>query len=433
MERNKIKELILEYRERFTSPDDSLIPREIQKTIQSYLSSKEIIFITGTRRGGKSSVMKLICADLIKDHLIPLTNILYLNFEDERFVEFKVNDFNLIYEVFLEENNPNKKSYFFLDEIQNIPEWEKWVNHLYEMYQIKIFITGSNRNLLNSEVASTLTGRNRVITNFPFSFREFLQYKEIKYDDQSLYITADRARIKNTFQEYLKLGGYPEVIINNDRTLLEQYFKDFIYRDILPRYTIRKNKALRELCLFLASNIANIHSYKKLQQLVDAKSLNTIKHFLEIFEEVYLFFQVDLFDYSIKRQIYNPSKIYTIDTALSQSVSFQFSKNIGHIYENLVFLELKRKNKELYYWKDEKGREVDLAIRSGREIEEMIQVCYNMSNPNTRNREIQALIKAHQEFKKSKLTLITDDEEDIYQSGNIFVNIIPLWKWLIKD
>ena len=433
MERNKIKELILEYRERFTSPDDSLIPREIQKTIQSYLSSKEIIFITGTRRGGKSSVMKLICADLIKDHLIPLTNILYLNFEDERFVEFKVNDFNLIYEVFLEENNPNKKSYFFLDEIQNIPEWEKWVNHLYEMYQIKIFITGSNRNLLNSEVASTLTGRNRVITNFPFSFREFLQYKEIKYDDQSLYITADRARIKNTFQEYLKLGGYPEVIINNDRTLLEQYFKDFIYRDILPRYTIRKNKALRELCLFLASNIANIHSYKKLQQLVDAKSLNTIKHFLEIFEEVYLFFQVDLFDYSIKRQIYNPSKIYTIDTALSQSVSFQFSKNNGHIYENLVFLELKRKNKELYYWKDEKGREVDLAIRSGREIEEMIQVCYNMSNPNTRNREIQALIKAHQEFKKSKLTLITDDEEDIYQSGNIFVNIIPLWKWLIKD
>ena len=433
MERNKIKELILEYRERFTSPDDSLTPREIQKTIQSYLSSKEIIFITGTRRGGKSSLMKLICADLIKDNLIPLTNILYLNFEDERFIEFKVSDFNLIYEVFLEENTPNKKSYFFLDEIQNIPEWEKWVNRLYEMYQIKIFITGSNRNLLNSEVASTLTGRNRVITNFPFSFREFLQYKEIKYDDQSLYITADRARIKNTFQEYLKLGGYPEVIINNDRTLLEQYFKDFIYRDILPRYTIRKNKALRELCLFLASNIANIHSYKKLQQLVDAKSLNTIKHFLEIFEEVYLFFQVDLFDYSIKRQIYNPSKIYTIDTALSQSVSFQFSKNIGHIYENLVFLELKRKNKELYYWKDEKGREVDLAIRSGREIEEMIQVCYNMSNPNTRNREIQTLIKAHQEFKKSKLTLITDDEEDIYQSGNIFVNIIPLWKWLIKD
>ena len=433
MERNKIKELILEYRERFTSRDDSLIPREIQKTIQSYLSSKEILFITGTRRGGKSSLMKLICADLIKDKHIPLTNILYLNFEDERFIEFKVSDFNLIYEVFLEENAPNKKSYFFLDEIQNIPEWEKWVNRLYEMHQIKIFITGSNRKLLNSEVASTLTGRNRVITNFPFSFREFLQYKKIKHVNSSLYITEERTKIKNTFQEYLKLGGYPEVIKSNDPTLLEQYFKDFIYRDILPRYTIRKNKALRELCLFLASNIANIHSYKKLQQLVEAKSLNTIKHFLEIFEEVYLFFQVDLFDYSIKRQIYNPSKIYTIDTALSQSVSFQFSKNIGHIYENLVFLELKRKNKELYYWKDEKGREVDLIIRSGREIVEMIQVCYNLSNPNTRNCEIQALIKGHQALKNPKLTLITDDEEDTYQSGNISINMIPLWKWLIKD
>ncbi|MFW6149101.1 MAG: ATP-binding protein, partial [Atribacterota bacterium] len=358
-------------------------------------------------------------------------NILYLNFEDERFIELNVSDFNLIYEIFLEENDSNKKNYFFLDEIQNIPGWEKWVNRLYEMHQIKIFITGSNRNLLSSEVASTLTGRNRVITNYPFSFREFLSYKKIKHDHSPIYLTEERARIKNAFQEYLKLGGYPEVIKSNDPTLLEQYFKDFIYRDILPRYTIRKNKAMRELCLFLASNIASVHSYKKLQQLVEAKSINTIKNFLEILEEVYLFFQVDLFDYSIKRQIYNPSKIYTIDTALSQSISFQFSKNLGHIYENIVFLELKRQNKDMYYWKDKEGREVDLVVRSGREIEEMIQVCYQMNNPDTRNRDIKALMKAHQEFKKAKLTIITDDEEDSYRTDNISIKMIPLWKWLL--
>ena len=433
MERNKIKELILEYRGRFISPDNSLIYREILKDIQFYISSKEIIFITGTRRGGKSSLMKLICTQLIKDTHIPLTNILYLNFEDERFIELNVSDFNLIYEIFLGENDSNKKSYFFLDEIQNIPGWEKWVNRLYEMHQIKIFITGSNRNLLSSEVASTLTGRNRVITNYPFSFREFLSYKKIKHDHSPIYLTEERARIKNAFQEYLKLGGYPEVIKSNDPTLLEQYFKDFIYRDILPRYTIRKNKAMRELCLFLASNIASVHSYKKLQQLVEAKSINTIKNFLEILEEVYLFFQVDLFDYSIKRQIYNPSKIYTIDTALSQSISFQFSKNLGHIYENIVFLELKRQNKEIYYWKDKEGREVDLAVRSGREIEEMIQVYYQMNNPDTRNREIKALIKAHQKFKKAKLTIITDDEEDSYRTDNVSIKMIPLWKWLLMS
>jgi hypothetical protein len=433
MERKKIKELILEYRKKFTSPDDCLLSREIQKTIQPYLLSREIIFITGTRRGGKSSLMKLICADLIRDSQIPLTNILYLNFEDERFIEFELSDFNLIYEVFLEENDPNKRSYFFLDEIQNISGWEKWVNRLYEMHQIKIFITGSNRKLLSSEVASTLTGRNRVITNFPFSFREFLQYRKIKYDESSRYITEERARIKNAFQEYLNLGGYPEVIKNNDPTLLEQYFRDFIYRDILPRYHIRNSKALRELCLFLASNISSIHSYKKLQQLVEAKSLNTIKHFLEILEEIYLFFRVDLFDYSIKRQIYNPSKIYAIDTALAQSVSFQFSKNIGHIYENMVFLELKRRGKELYYWKDEKGREVDLVIRAGREVEEMIQVGYNLTSPDTRKREIQPLIEAYQKFKQPKLTLITDDEEGTYQSEEVSINIIPLWKWLITE
>ncbi len=433
MERKKIKELILEYRKKFTSPEDCLLSREIQKTIQPYLLSREIIFITGTRRGGKSSLMKLICADLIRDSQIPLTNILYLNFEDERFIEFELSDFNLIYEVFLEENDPNKRRYFFLDEIQNISGWEKWVNRLYEMNQIKIFITGSNRNPLSSEVASTLTGRNRVITNFPFSFREFLQYRKIKYDESSRYITEERAGIKNAFQEYLNLGGYPEVIKNNDPTLLEQYFRDFIYCDILPCYHIRNSKALRELCLFLASNISTIHSYKKLQQLVEAKSLNTIKHFLEILEEIYLFFRVDLFDYSIKRQIYNPSKIYAIDTALAQSVSFQFSKNIGHIYENMVFLELKRRGKELYYWKDEKGREVDLVIRAGREVEEMIQVGYNLTSPDTRKREIQPLIEAYQKFKQPKLTLITDDEEGTYQSEEVSINIIPLWKWLITE
>jgi uncharacterized protein len=125
------------------------------------------------------------------------------------------------------------------------------------------------------------------------------------------------------------------------------------------------------------------------------------------------------------------TKIYTIDTALSQSISFQFSKNLGHIYENVVFLELKRQNKDRYYWKDKKGREVDLVVRSGREIEEIIQVCYNMNNPDTRNREIKALIKAHQEFKKAKLTIITDDEEDSYRTDNVSVKMIPLCKWLL--
>jgi predicted AAA+ superfamily ATPase len=430
MDKNKLKELLIEYKERFLIERSDLIRREIQDRIESFLKYKEVVMITGTRRGGKSSLMKLICDDLIKKYKVPASNILYLNFEDERFIEFNSGDFAKIYELYLQINKPIGRKYFFLDEIQNVPGWERWVNRLYENENIKIFITGSNASLLRSEVSTALTGRNRVITNFPFSFREFLVYKSYRLEENDFYQTEKRAIIKGFFQEYLKLGGYPEIVKINDSTLLEQYFKDIIYRDILPRYSVKKIKEIRELCLFLASNLGSIHSYNKLLSLIGVKSINTVKNYLEILEEVFLFFQINLFDYSIKRQIYNPSKIYIIDTALGNSISFKFSENIGHIYENLVFLELKRRNKEIYYWKSKKGKEVDFLIKRGLDIEEAIQVSYNLNYKKTLDREIESLLLAKEEFKIKYLTIVTEDEDIEKEIGNVKIKIIPLWKWL---
>ena len=430
MDKNKLKELLIEYKERFLIERSDLIRREIQDRIESFLKYKEVVMITGTRRGGKSSLMKLICDDLIKKYKVPASNILYLNFEDERFIEFNSGDFAKIYELYLQINKPIGRKYFFLDEIQNVPGWERWVNRLYENENIKIFITGSNASLLRSEISTALTGRNRVITNFPFSFREFLVYKSYRLEENDFYQTEKRAIIKGFFQEYLKLGGYPEIVKINDSTLLEQYFKDIIYRDILPRYSVKKIKEIRELCLFLASNLGSIHSYNKLLSLIGVKSINTVKNYLEILEEVFLFFQINLFDYSIKRQIYNPSKIYIIDTALGNSISFKFSKNIRHIYENLVFLELKRRNKEIYYWKSKKGKEVDFLIKRGLDIEEAIQVSYNLNDKKTLNRELESLLLAKEEFKIKYLTIVTEDEDIEKEIGNVKIKIIPLWKWL---
>jgi len=430
MDKKKLKELLIEYKERFLIERSDLIRREIQDRIESFVKYKEVIMITGTRRGGKSSLMKLICDDLIKKYKVPASNILYLNFEDERFIEFNSGDFAKIYELYLQINKPIGRKYFFLDEIQNVPGWERWVNRLYENENIKIFITGSNASLLRSEISTALTGRNRVITNFPFSFREFLVYKSYRLEENDFYQTEKRAIIKGFFQEYLKLGGYPEIVKINDSTLLEQYFKDIIYRDILPRYSVKKIKEIRELCLFLASNLGSIHSYNKLLSLIGVKSINTVKNYLEILEEVFLFFQINLFDYSIKRQIYNPSKIYIIDTALGNSISFKFSENIGHIYENLVFLELKRRNKEIYYWKSKKGKEVDFLIKRGLDIEEAIQVSYNLNYKKTLDREIESLLLAKEEFKIKYLTIVTEDEDIEKEIGNVKIKIIPLWKWL---
>ena len=432
MDKNKLKELLIEYRQRFLTARTDLIRREVQGNIEPFIKFKEVVIITGPRRGGKSSLMKLICDDLLKKDRVLPSNILYLNFEDERFIEFNAaDDFAQIYELFLQINKPTGRLYFFLDEIQNVTGWERWINRLYENENIKIFLTGSNASLLSSEISTALTGRNRTITNFPFSFGEFLDFKNYRLQENDFYQTKKRAVIKSFFQEYLKLGGYPEIVKINDPTLLEQYFKDIIYRDILPRYSIKKIKEIRELCLFLTSNLGSIHSYNRLQNLIGVKSLNTVKSYLEILEEVFLFFRINLFDYSIKRQIYNPSKIYIIDAALGNSISFKFSENIGHIYENLVFLELKRRNKETYYWKSKKGKEVDFLIKKGLNIEEAIQVSYNLNDKKTLDREIESLLIAKDEFKIEHLSIITEDEEMEKEIEGVKIKIIPLWKWLL--
>lgn len=430
MEKNKLKELIIGQKEKLFSKA-GLVVRNIQKDIEKFLKSKEIILITGVRRSGKSCLMRLISDDLTSKFNVPQSNILYLNFEDERFTDFTVNDFDLLYETYLEIESPKGRKYFFLDELQNIAGWEKWVNRLYEFEDIKFFITGSNATLLSSEISSALTGRNRQIINWPFSFLELLGLRSFTIEkNKTVYSQEKRVTIKKYFKEYLELGGFPEVLINRDNTILEQYFRDIIYRDVVARYSIRNIKELKELCLYLISNIGTINSYENLRECIQAKNIGTIKNYIEILENVFLFFRLPMFDYSIKRQIYNPGKFYVVDTGLFQSIGFKFSKNIGRIYENIVFLELKRRNKEIYYWKSKSGKEVDFVVRKGLKIEEAIQVCYDLSDPKTKEREISGLIAGKIELKPARLTVITEDEEKV---GKENIRYIPLWKWLIKE
>jgi len=435
MEKEKLKELIVGHKEKFLSRT-GLVRRDIQDEIANYIPQREILIITGVRRSGKSSLMKLLCDDLLRNSDISKNNLLYLNFEDERFIPFTFEDFEPLYETFIELENPKGKIYMFLDEIQNISGWEKWLNRLYEFEDVKIFVTGSNASLLSSEISTALTGRNRQIANWPFSLRESLRLKGVTFDTKSLYKRQKKVEIKRRFNEYLELGGFPEVLKIEDTTLLDQYYKDIIYRDVIARYGIKNIQEIKELTLFLAANPGTLQSFKNMQNMIGVKSQNTAKNYLEALNNVYLFFSVDMFDYSLKRQIYNPSKIYCIDVALSNTISFKFSRNIGHIYENVVFLELLRRNKELYYWRSGKGREVDFVIKQGLRIIEAIQVCFSLANEKTKKREIQALIEAKDELQPDLLTVITDNEESTVTveslHGQAEINIIPLWKWLLQ-
>ena len=435
MEKEKLKELIIGHKESFLSRGD-FVRREIQDKITDYIPQREILIITGVRRSGKSSLMKLLCDDILRKEDVLESNILYLNFEDERFVPFTLQDFEPLYETFLELENPCGRIYLFLDEIQNIHGWEKWLNRLYEFENVKIFVTGSNATLLSSEISTALTGRNRQIVTWPFSFREFLALKGVLINAKSLYRRQTKVAIKRAFREYLELGGFPEVLKTGDPTLLEQYYKDIIYRDVITRYGIKNIKEIKELTLFLAANPGTVQSYKNMQKIIGVRSQNTVKNYLEALNDVYLFLSMDLFDYSLKRQIFNPSKVYCIDSAMSNSISFKFSRNIGHIYENIVFLELMRRNKEIYYWKSKKSGEVDFVVKQGLNITEAIQVCYSLENVMTRQREIQALIEVKNELKAGHLTVITDDEESTLpvdsSHGHDKINILPLWKWLLQ-
>lgn len=432
MEKEKLKELIIEHKEKFLKKTE-LVKREIQKDIAPLLNQREIIIITGVRRGGKSSLMRLISNDLIEKYDILQDNILYLNFEDERFTYFDINDFEQVYEIFLELYHPVGRKYFFLDEIQNVKGWEKWLNRLYEFEDLKIFVTGSNATLLSSEIATALTGRNRQLIVYPFSFNEFLSLRNYSITEKDFYLREKRIEIKRLFDEYLKLGGFPEVLKISDNTLLEQYLKDIIYRDVIARYSIRNIKEIKELTLFLASNIGTIQSYNNLREMINVKSLNTIKNYLEMLENVFLFFKIDLFSFSVKKQIYNPSKIYSVDSALSNAIAFKFSENIGHIYENIVFIELQRRNKEVFYWKSKRGREVDFVIKSGLKIDEAIQVCFSFTDKKTRDRELESLLSAKNELNVDNLVMITEDEKGEEVIDGATVRIIPLWKWLLQS
>ena len=210
MEKEKLKELVLEHKERFFSRE-GLVRRMVQEEISRYLPQREIVIITGVRRSGKSSLLRLI-ADDIRQKGVGGENILYLNFEDERFLPFRAEDFEPLFEVFLTLGNPQGRKYFFLDEIQNIRGWEKWLNRLYEFEDVKIFVTGSNASILGSEISTALTGRNRQIITWPFSFREFLALRGFHLDDRSFYRREKKAEIKRWFEEYFDLGGFPEVL-----------------------------------------------------------------------------------------------------------------------------------------------------------------------------------------------------------------------------
>lgn len=415
MDKKILKQIILDQRESFLKKTD-IIDRDLEK---SFIDSRKISVITGVRRSGKSTLLKQIARKF--------ENFLYFNFDDERLIDFTYADFNSLLGLTFEVYNGTKV--FFFDEIQNIYGWEKFASRLFaEGY--KVFVTGSNAKLLSSELATSLTGRHLTAELYPFGFKEYLMMKKIEFKKD--YSTKETSKIKKMFNEYLELGGFPEILMSKNKEELKQIYEDILFKDLIVRFKIRDVKSFRELLLFLFSNAGKKISFNNLSKILDFKSVATVKNYIEFFEKVYLLFPIYLFDYSIKKQIKNDRKIYGIDTGLLKTVSFNFSKNNGRYLENLVFIELKRRGINPFYYITKQGKEIDFLIRKGVKTSELIQVSYELSDKDTFAREIDGLMGGLKEFNLKEGLILTEYEEtDIKKDGKKIV-IKPVYKWLIE-
>ncbi|AKB54772.1 hypothetical protein A9239_11030 [Methanosarcina sp. A14] len=429
MEKSQLRQVIIDQQESFRKVEE-LVYRDID--LERYLRGNEIVIISGIRRCGKSSLLKLIAGQLegVK---------FYVDFDDIRLSDFEVKNFqdlqDLIIEFYREEldKSGTGQVYYFFDEIQNVPLWERWLNNLYKEGK-KVFATGSNSQLLSSEISTFLTGRNKVLKLFPFSFRELLRLKGIEITGEKIesgMLTSSRkAEIFSYFLEYFEKGGFPLVLISGDLELSRGYFEDILNKDVLVRYNIKEVRALKDLVLFLLSNVGRAYSYPTLRKITGIKSLSTIKNYLDYFQNVFLLYQLPRFDYSLKKQKVSSSKIYTIDNSFLKTVAFNFSENKGQRLENLVFVELLRREKELYYHSEKK--ECDFVLREGMRIKEAIQVSVDLNSPETRKREIEGLIEAMTTYKLDSGLILTFEEDDILDAGGKKIILKPVWKWLLE-
>jgi len=405
--------------------------KEFIKRIFEISKTKEIVVIKGIRRSGKSTILMQFCKELITSG-IRKEDILIINFEDPRFKGLDLGLLNRIYEVYLSEINPKKEHYVILDEVQSIMGWEKFARYLHENKRINVYVTGSSSKLLSSEYSTVLSGRHLDIEVTPLSFKEYLEFNNINVES-SLDISKNRQVIKKEFQNYIKWGGFPKVVLtdseNEKKELLETYFRDIIIKDIVIRYKIKEIEKLENLAKYYLANTSTLQSFNNIKNGLNL-SLDSVERFSKYLSEVYLLSFIKKFSFSSKEQILNPKKVYCIDSGLRNHVSFVFSKDFGRLIENIVFNELKKRKMEIYYWKN--GREVDFLIKTGLKITKIIQSCWNIEDKETKEREIKGILKAAEEFKLKEGVIITEDFENEEIVGKIKIKYIPLWKWLLK-
>lgn len=408
-----------------------------EKEISRKAQTGEIIVLQGVRRSGKSTLLinemkRLVAAGC------DTRDILYVNFEDPRFINHLDLDLmDLIKETYLEFMAPKNKPYFFFDEVQNIPAWEKWVLKVYATKSAHLYATGSSSALLSREIGTVLSGRYLDVVVYPLSFQEFLKFSGLSITTKADQLSR-KTDINRAFRKFTDQGGFPKLVELNDEEsqldLLKNYFDSILLRDIVARHKLTSYRTLQEMATFLMANTSSLSSINKLKNLFGI-SFDKAKNYCGFLEESYLIFQLHRFSWSVKNQLTNVRKFYTVDTGLANCVSFQLGSRQGQNLENIVFLELARRGLEIFYYKTSTDREVDFLVKKGTVIQELIQVSYTLADEQTKKREFSALKAAVDELVHGEpcCTVLTMDGSEMVEWEGLTIEVVNVIDWLLEN
>ncbi len=413
------------------------IPPTVRREIDIDIDADKIITVAGVRRAGKTSLIFQCVADLLKNG-VKKDNIIYVNFENERLIGTKATDLdNLLIAHNMAFTPQPGIIYLFLDEIQIVENWDKWVRKIYDLHKHRIVITGSSSELLSSEIATALAGRNLSYTVYPFSFREFINAKGIKEEKEDWKYSAKKGLVLKELDELLEYGSFPEVTLTKDDNrkmeLLSSYFDAIFFRDIVKRYKLRETGDLGVFLRILASNYAVYFSSSKTYNYFSSVGLKlsrkTILNFLEYAKSVFFATTLEQYSKSPKKRFAIQQKTYVIDIGLSKLFG---DVDKGRALENAVFMELLRHKKigeSIYYLKLKSGKEVDFIVKG--KNTQLLQVSYDVSSPEARKRETSALVEAAKTFDLSDCKVVTYDYENEETVDGLKIKFVPFWIWAL--
>ncbi len=400
----------------------TFVPRQgLAEAVQS-MSGSLIKVVIGPRRAGKSVfALQMLSATCGLDFA-------YINFDDERLMS-PVNLDELLTAMI--QSYGETKNLFF-DEIQNVEGWELFVNRL-QRRGYNIVLTGSNAHLLSRELSTHLTGRYREFRLLPFSFAEYLEARAFALDER-LEARERQGQLLKQLADFMACGGFPEVVVGgaDPSGYLATLFDSILFKDVVKRHNVRYASKLQDVGRWLVGNVAREYTCTSLKNSLAFRSVHTVENYVAYLVEAFLFMSVTRYSPKAKLRMSAPRKIYGYDTGMVSAVRFRAGSDTGRLLENLVAVELYRRNVELYSFKCGNGKEVDFLLRSAGAADQLLQVCYDLSDPKTRRRELQALSAAGNELGLTSGTVLTWDEEGVETYANVTIKCVPAWKWLLN-